>query len=79
VILAATIAATCAAPEAITKVLLDKYQERPDSHAIAQPGTPVMLYTSDAGTWTLVALANGQACVIAFGTDWMEVVGKPNI
>jgi len=50
--------------------LIDWYSERP----VANPGeNQEQLWVSDkTGTWTLVKkLADGNACVLAQGEDWM--------
>jgi hypothetical protein len=76
---ASTFEIACYEPTILTKTLQDKYQERPSVYAIAKPETPMVLYKSVVGTWTLVLLLNGKACVLALGTNWVEVLPELNL
>ena len=70
-----TLTVLCFDPDLLASSLLGQFAERPAAIADAQAGATT-LYTSPHGSWTLVQIIGGKACVIAAGEGWS---GRPNI
>jgi len=73
------VAQTPCGPRAdIIKMLSDKYRERPRAIAIANQTSLIEVFTSEAGTWTiLVTRPKGATCIIGAGQSWEDIpLGK---
>jgi len=67
-------AGACASHGVIVKALADKYQESAKALGIAGQVNLVEIFSSKAGTWTiLVTTPDGSACIIAAGTEWVNL------
>ncbi|MDA0260771.1 MAG: hypothetical protein O3A21_01035 [Proteobacteria bacterium] len=60
----------CMEPQQLGDYLRDAYKEERQAVADHENGNRVFLYTSGNGTWTLVEMTGGLACVSASGTGW---------
>ena len=60
----------CMELEELSDYLRDAYEERRLAVADHENGNRVYLYTSGNGTWTLIEMTDGLACVNASGTGW---------
>ena len=71
--------AVCGARDEIVSRLENGYQETASGAGpIVGGGAVIELYTSDAGTWTLVLTQpNGVSCLIAVGKNWETLKPKP--
>jgi hypothetical protein len=65
----------CFDPDLLASSLLGQFAEAPVATADARAGATT-LYTSKGGSWTLVQIIDGKACVVAAGEGWS---GRPNI
>ena len=64
----------CGARADFLKALSDKYQETGKALGIAGHVNLVEIFTSKAGTWTiLITQPNGQSCIVAAGSSWEEL------
>jgi hypothetical protein len=67
-------AAPCGARADIIKMLSDKYSERPRAMAIAGQTNLIEIFTSKAGSWTmLVTQPKGATCIIGAGQSWEDI------
>lgn len=67
-------AGLCGPREGIVKALKDKYQESGEARGIAGQVNLVEVFSSKAGTWTLlVTTPDGIACIRAAGTGWEKL------
>ena len=67
----------CGPRDDFVKALNDKYQETGKALGIAGQVNVVELFTSKAGTWTvIVTTPSGKACIIAAGQNWQELPVK---
>jgi len=59
--------------------LVDDYQEVVIGAGVSPHNHPVLLFANiRSGTWTMVVMVDGRACVIAAGEDWRaETPGAP--
>ena len=58
----------------IIKMLSDKYREAPRAMAIAGQTSLVEVFTSKAGSWTiLVTQPRGASCIIGAGQSWEDI------
>jgi hypothetical protein len=64
----------CGARDAIIKMLSDKYREKPKALGIAGEKSLFEIYTSKAGSWTLLVTdASGQSCIVGAGQSWEDI------
>ena len=62
------------------KALNDKYKESGKALGIAGQVNLVEVYTSKAGTWTiLVTTPEGKSCIIAAGSSWEDLPPTKNL
>lgn len=55
-----------------------KYQERPNAFGIAGEKTLVELFTSEAGSWTMIMTRpGGVSCIMAVGQSWEQFPAPP--
>ena len=67
----------CLEFDKLAKGLADKYHEVPAGSGITGQGSAALIvFASPAGaTWTVAILdQKGQACVVATGQDWLDVI-----
>lgn len=58
----------------IVKMLAEKYRERPRAMAIASQTSLLEVYSSKAGSWTiLITRPRGPSCIIAAGQSWEDI------
>ncbi len=58
----------------IIKMLTDKYSEQPRAMAIAGQTSLIEVFTSKAGSWTiLVTQPKGATCIIGAGQSWEDI------
>lgn len=61
----------CAPPEDVSVRLGGKYREVIVARALDDRGRPVLLYVNpDTGTWSMIVLLDGRACLSASGEGW---------
>ena len=65
----------CFEPDMLASSLLGQFGERLEATADAHAGD-TSLWVSGEGSWTLVQIIGGKACVVAAGDGWR---GVPNI
>lgn len=78
-VLALAQGARCMPDSQLVAVLADDYDEVVVGAGTAGPDRRVLLFANvRSGTWTMVVLVDGSACVIAAGEGWMaEALGDP--
>ena len=57
----------CADASAIISYLFETFKEMPVWQGFAQNGTHIVLMQSGTGSWTLLAVKDGLACLLATG------------
>lgn len=71
----------CAPRSKLVQTLLDDYRETQAGTGLTQTGAVLELFTSDKGTWTLLASQpNGISCMIGAGNGWesiAQIKGNP--
>jgi hypothetical protein len=73
-------AAQCAPAEAVHEGLSRNYGETPQATGEAADGAVMALYANEeTGTWTLLVVTVGQACLVASGGGFVRVPGEPNV
>jgi hypothetical protein len=67
---------TCGDRTALLKALSEKYKEAPRALGLSSSGKAVFeVYTSKAGTWTIVmTTTTGVTCIMAAGHSWEETM-----
>lgn len=65
----------CFDPDLLAASLQGQFGEAATATADAKAGATT-LYTSKGGSWTLVQIIDGKACIVAAGEGWS---GRPNI
>ena len=64
----------CGVRADIIKMLSDKYSEKPRAMAIAGQTNLVEIFTSKAGSWTmLVTQPKGTSCIVGAGQSWEDI------
>lgn len=68
----------CGLKSKMVKALNGKYGEQVTFVGVVQNGkAAIHLYTSENGTWTMLAVnPNGSACIYAAGATWTNVTPK---
>lgn len=72
--------ATCAPRDKMVESLSGKFAEAPQSMGLDAEARVVELWSSEAGTWSLVVTdAKGRACIVAAGNAWQPAppLGNP--
>lgn len=63
----------CGKREDMVKALLTQYRETPRAMGLANPSTVIEIFTSRAGTWTiLMTRPSGASCIVSAGEAWAE-------
>lgn len=72
---ASTFAApTCGTHKLITTTLATQYNEIPLHRGLTPKGTMVEIFSSKAGTFTVVVtVPTGMSCLVTAGTNWQEI------
>ncbi|PCI05098.1 MAG: hypothetical protein COB78_00285 [Hyphomicrobiales bacterium] len=72
---ASTFAApTCGTHDLITSTLAAQYNEIPLHRGLTPKGTMVEVFSSKAGTFTVViTIPTGRSCLVTAGTHWQEI------
>lgn len=66
----------CMPEPELAAVLIDDYGEKIVASAIAGSGQPVLVFANvRSGTWTMLVLIDGSACVVATGAGWTQGPG----
>ena len=61
----------------LSNMLVERFGERPATAGVADDGTLMQVFASDANTWTMVNVSpQGTACVVAVGHNWQELLGR---
>ncbi|MBL4892676.1 MAG: hypothetical protein JKX91_12810 [Rhizobiaceae bacterium] len=67
-------APTCGTHDLIASTLATQYNEIPVHRGLTPKGTMVEVFSSEAGTFTVVVtIPTGMSCLVTAGTDWQEV------
>jgi hypothetical protein len=61
--------AQCGPLEGILDKLQNEYHERIEWEGVGPNGSQVLLFQSDAGSWTLLVVHGVMGCMMAAGTD----------
>lgn len=72
--------AVCAPRDQMVERLLERFQETPEGMGLDADARVVELWSSDAGSWSLVVTdARGRACIVAAGEAWQPAppLGNP--
>lgn len=68
----------CGAEAVVKQQLAAKYHEARTGTAANEDGTlPIEIWTSSQGTFTILAITNGMACILFAGKDWATGTLKP--
>ncbi len=66
--------AACADRASLVHSLSNDYAERPNSMGLAANGTLFEIFTSEKGSWTILATRpDGVSCLVATGEGWGSV------
>lgn len=80
IILAPSIAMSqvaCAVRQDVVDKLKQTYDEQPSAIGITHAGAVVEVFTSPAGTWTImITRPNGISCLAATGQNWQQMERK---
>jgi hypothetical protein len=64
----------------IIKMLFNKYQEQPRAMAISNQTVLLEVFTSKAGSWTIIfTQPNGASCIVGAGDSWEEIPPEKNL
>lgn len=67
-------APTCGTHDVITSTLAEQYNEIPLHRGLTPKGTMVEVFSSSAGTFTVVVtIPTGMSCLVTAGTNWQEI------
>lgn len=67
-------APTCGTHDLIASTLATQYNERPLHRGLTPKGTMVEIFSSNAGTFTVVVtIRTGMSCLVTAGTHWQEI------
>jgi hypothetical protein len=73
-------ASVCGNREDFVKALADKFKEQGKALAIAGQANLLEIYTSQAGTWTILMTSPaGKTCIIAAGNSWEDIPPTKNL
>jgi hypothetical protein len=62
------------------KTLREKFQEEAKAYGIVGKSSVLEVFTSKAGTWTMMVTgAEGRSCIIAAGNSWEELPQTKNL
>jgi hypothetical protein len=62
------------------KALTDKFQEQGKAMAIAGQRNLLEVFTSKAGTWTILLTSpEGKTCIVAAGNSWEDLPPTKNL
>ncbi len=63
----------CARRDDMVKVLAQRYRELPRAIGLANSSSVIEIFTSKAGTWTiLLTRSDGASCIVSAGSAWEE-------
>lgn len=63
----------CGKREDMVKALQSQYGETPRAIGLANQSTAIEIFTSRAGTWTiLITRPSGASCIVSAGEAWEE-------
>jgi hypothetical protein len=64
----------CGERDEIVKSLSSQYSERPRAMGLANQSAIIEVFTSKAGTWTiLLTRPDGAACIVGAGEAWEDI------
>ena len=64
---------SCANRAEMVKVLSSRYREEPRAIGLANQSAVIEVFTSKAGTWTiLLTKPDGASCIVGAGDNWEE-------
>ena len=70
----------CGSRQDFVKALADKFKEQGKALAIAGQSNLLEIYTSKAGTWTILMTSpEGKTCIIAAGNSWEDIPPTKNL
>lgn len=70
----------CGSRQDFVKALADKFNEQGKALAIAGQSNLLEIYTSKAGTWTILMTSPaGKTCIIAAGNSWEDIPPTKNL
>jgi hypothetical protein len=73
-------ATMCGSRSDFVKALTDKFKEQGKALAIAGQSNLLEIYTSKAGTWTILMTSpTGKTCIIAAGNSWEDIPPNKNL
>lgn len=63
----------CSSHDEMVDVLARRYSEQPRAIGLANPSAVIEIFTSEAGTWTiLLTRPDGASCIVSAGDSWEE-------
>lgn len=63
----------CGKRAEMVKALASQYREQPRAMGLASQTAMIEIFTSKAGTWTiLLTRPNGASCILSAGENWEE-------
>ena len=73
-------ASVCGSRADFIKALNEKFEEQGKALAIAGQNNLLEIYTSEAGTWTILMTSpEGKTCIIAAGNSWEDIPPNKNL
>lgn len=67
-------------PEALARVLADRFGERVSAYGVDAVGSLVQVYAAEAGNWTIaVTRPDGVTCIVSAGEAWTIIAPGPGV
>ena len=64
----------CGPSEAVSKLLSEKFKERPIGTGVTTTGALLVVWSGPSGSWSIVVhMPNGGACIVSSGDGWRVV------
>jgi len=71
-------AAQCAPVSMVVSQLTERYNEQVIARGVSSSDTLILIFVSDAGTWTIAEVdTSGSACLRAAGSGFEQAIQKP--
>ena len=69
----------CGKRDEMVKSLFSQYHEQPRAMGLANPTSIIEIFTSKAGTWTiLLSRPDGASCIVSAGESWEDIPPTEN-
>lgn len=70
----------CGKRDEMVKALASQYREAPRALGLANQSAIIEIFTSKAGTWTiLLTRPDGGSCIVSAGDNWEDIPPAPNL